>query len=397
MRSFSIKNSLILLIASASLIPISVASGQSGLFINYFYLLLLFLPFIKYRYSKTGVFLVLVYTFIYIVGIPRLFMNDLYYAARVTSSYIVFMIPFTLIFIKIEDTYFEKFKQAVIYVSMAYSLMLFFELISIGYSGDFYATKDLIGSNRFGFIIVFAFFVLFHETGYKLVYKILFLTILLVGLVLTFSRSSIVAFGVAALIWGALNFRKINVKYLLGAFLLGIVFVFVFRETIIGQIIDFFSQYLLSYGNYNLTNSRTSEGYRVYVFNQIIQYVVVHPLFGSNYAGLYLLYDEYRTVGASAHNQYTDVLLRTGLVGLTTILFIIYRMTKYYFYSSPGVFYGLMGILTYGLFHETFKLAHGSFIFAILLSYYLSKKEPKYKLIFPSAFSGDQESKTVNG
>lgn len=371
----SIRNTTVLLVAIASLVPFTFETEQAGFFINYFYIALLFLPFMRYRYTETGTILILIYTFIFIAGIFKMLNNDLYYALRVTMSYVVFIFPFLLVFARIEDSYFQKFKDAVIFVSLLYALMMLYTLISIGYSGDFYATKDQMGSNRFGFVLIFAFFILLYEEKYRLLVKIIFLTILVVGLVLTFSRSSIVAFVVALGVMAFMNFRRINFKYIFGAGVFAIILAIVFRETIIGQIVDFFSKYLLSYKDYNLVSSKTSEGYRVYVLKQILTYVLNHPIFGSNYAGLYLLYDEYSVSGASSHNQYTDVLLRTGVVGLFFFMYALLKMTIFYFKNQSGIFYGLVGILVYGFFHETFKLAHGSFIFGMLFSYYLLKRE----------------------
>jgi O-antigen ligase len=373
----SLKNSIFLLIAIASTFPFTI----DGFFISYFYILLVILPFYKLRYSPTRFSLLAIYTFIFLAGIYKILAQDSYYALRVTSSYIVFIFPFLIAFVAIEDNSFNKFKQAVIFVSLLISLLAIFQIISIGYQGDFYKTKEIMGTNRIGFVIIFAFFILLFERGFSMIVKAAFLAILFIGLALTFSRSSIVAFGAALCLMGVLNLKKIKASYFLGGIVFGMILLVIFRETIIGQIVDFFSKYLLSYKNYNLTNSQTSEGYRVYVFNQIISYVMYNPLFGSNYAGLYLLYDEYREVGASSHNQYTDVLLRTGLVGFITFMYMLFKVSLYYFRKDSGVFYGLMGIIFYGLFHETFKLAHGSFIFDILLSHYLYKKDLQYRMV----------------
>src|SRR6478735_8416533 len=119
MGSFSIKNGIVFLLAIASLVPITFDTDQAtGVYINYFYALLLFLPFIYYRYSKTGVSLVTIYTFVFLMGLAKMYANGAYYSLRVTSSYVVFIIPFLMTFIKIEDSYFEKFKQAIIWVSI---------------------------------------------------------------------------------------------------------------------------------------------------------------------------------------------------------------------------------------------------------------------------------------
>ena len=101
---------------------------------------------------------------------------------------------------------------------------------------------------------------------------------------------------------------------------------------------------------------------------QIYEFFLEHPITGSSFSGLYLLFDEYGGV-ASTHNQYTDVLLRTGLIGFSLYMWLIVRMTRWY-RRERGVFFGLIAVLAFGLFHETFKLGYGGFIFGFLLSYH---------------------------
>jgi O-antigen ligase len=115
------------------------------------------------------------------------------------------------------------------------------------------------------------------------------------------------------------------------------------------------------------TGPDSSEGYRYYVLNQIVEYLSSHPLFGSNFRGLYLLFEEYRGSG-STHSQYTDVFLRTGLLGGVLWLYLLYRILRFCKHDT-GLRLGLASVIVYGFFHETFKESQGSFVFAMLLSF----------------------------
>lgn len=372
--TYSITRTILFAIFAISIAPLFISTETSGISINYFYCSIFFLPTTKVRNSKSLILLLIVYSLIFVAGFWGFLQNDSFYFTRTLASFIIFILPFLFGFIKIEDAHFETFKKAIVLVSIIYSVLSIFQLLTIGYSGDFYATKAIIGSQRFGFVIILSFFIVMYGNSSQLK-KIGYLLILLCGIILTFSRASFVAFGLTGVFFIIRNIKNIKINYVINASLLGLLVLFIFRDTIIGEIVSFFSKYLSSYQDYNLGDRATSEGYRVYVFKQIFHYVLEHPLFGSNFAGLYLLFEEYSGVGASAHGQYNDVLLRTGMVGFILYIYVLYRMAKYYASCDQGIFYGFISILIYGLFHETFKLGHGGFIFAILLAYYLSKRE----------------------
>jgi O-antigen ligase len=115
-------------------------------------------------------------------------------------------------------------------------------------------------------------------------------------------------------------------------------------------------------------NPNSSEGYRYKLNLQILDYVSSNPFFGSNFKGLYLIFDEYQG-GQSAHNQYLDIFLRTGLFGGIIWLFLLVKIFRFCKYDE-SLQTGLVSVLIFGLVHETFKLSQGSFIFGMLLSFY---------------------------
>ena len=130
-------------------------------------------------------------------------------------------------------------------------------------------------------------------------------------------------------------------------------------------------------------NYQSSEGARAYLTSLILNYVAAHPWTGSNFAGLYLIYEELNGRG-SAHNQFTDVLFRTGIVGFALYVWFQARIFVF-FRRDRALLVGLVAVLIYGLFHETFKLGHGGFIFGFLLSYQFWMRRQETSATRPSA------------
>ena len=76
----------------------------------------------------------------------------------------------------------------------------------------------------------------------------------------------------------------------------------------------------------------------------------------------------------SAHNQYADVLFRTGFIGFYIYLYILYKIYIYLKDNHRDLFYGFVSILLYGLFHETFKMSQGAFILAFMIGMMMTSK-----------------------
>lgn len=376
--SNSLKNNILFVILVASMVQFD--SGEGGIQANYIYLAVLILPFVRFRMSQTIMLLIGFYSIVFLTGIIALVSNGTFYFLRTTASFVVFLIPLIFALVKMDDNFFQVFKKAVVFVSICYSMLSIFQLLQVGYSGDFHLTKSIVGSQRYGFILILAFFLVMYDEDQARLRKLLFESILLIGILLTFSRASFVAFGLTAAFMLLRNSRRIRVSYVVNGAIFCIIMIVIFYDTVIGKIATFFTEYLLSFRNYDLSAKVTSEGYRVYVFKQILTYVLGHPFFGSHFAGLYLIYPEYETSGASAHGQYNDMLLRTGFLGLAMYLYVLYYLVKHYARTNKGLFYGLIGILIYGFFHETFKLGHASLIFGVLLGYYLTQREAEKQL-----------------
>ncbi len=419
----TIKILIILALFIASLQQFSLDISGSGVTANYVYVCIPFVFWfagIKRRFVRREqvVQIILIYSLIYFIGFPGdifEFNNDIDNPIRRLASFLVFLFPLFLSFVEFKPCDIGIFKKSVIIVSVYYSLKSILAFGSLSGVGVF-ELKGLLGSQRYGFILCFGFFIsLFNDKliikKWLLPQRLFMCSIILIGAIFTFSRATIVS-----LIGGLVFFlvlvlfkkkRRINGKlalqvtngkfkpfYLIASLVLvasvfiafqnyyDVNFLKFYQTRFIDQLLD--GKLMEStLGN----DQESSEGFRYYVLIHILDYLSAHPLFGSSYQGLYLLYDEFSD-GASTHNQYTDIFLRTGLLGGLLWLFLLYRLFRFCS-NDKGLQVGLVSILIYGFFHETFKLSQGSFVFGMLLSFsymsaYFTKKCRKLLATPPS-------------
>jgi O-antigen ligase len=357
--------------------------------------------------------IICVFFVIYILKTPfEVFDSDTRIFRRF-GSFMVFIMPLSLAFIEFKSRDIHFFKMAILLACLYYSahkILLFLTLI-LGYDWYFLIGQDtipfwregeidlinainlkgVIGSQRYGFILIFGLLIALFESKLFFESKIyiqrfIISIILLFSCILTFSRSTIVTLLLVGLyfVWrsffinqnfipGVKQLSSLKIK-LIGVLLLLFFFVFLFflfyiygDSGILGYYKSRFIQPFMPGSSSYMMNPNSSEGYRFMLMASVIDYVSLHPIIGSSYQGLYLLYDDFNGVG-SVHNQYLDVLLRVGIIGVCFWLYLLHRIFRFCKKDSALLF-GFMGILIYGVFHETFKLSYGSFIFGMLLSF----------------------------
>ena len=120
-----------------------------------------------------------------------------------------------------------------------------------------------------------------------------------------------------------------------------------------------YRRYFLEGGLYNeiiKSDPRDSIGYRIIIFKEIANFVAHNPFMGSAFLGCWVMFFN---LSCSTHNQYSDVLFRVGLFGFFIYIYLSFRILKYLRTTNRDLFFGLVGILIYGVVHETFKLSHG--------------------------------------
>jgi O-antigen ligase len=204
------------------------------------------------------------------------------------------------------------------------------------------------------------------------------ITIILAGLLLTFSRSSIVSLAMSIAIFSLYRYWRWFFRPTIGGLKNGVTYVLIVGVLIAGFsqafpiTFDFFGERLFT--RYLETgaaaeaasDAETSEGTRIFIWQSILKFVAANPFTGAGYLGVWTL-QLFGDPSGSAHNQYFDVLFRTGLIGFLIYIYFLYRVGNYLLRKDQGLFWGFVSILIYGMFHETFKESHGGFILAFLI------------------------------
>ena len=127
-------------------------------------------------------------------------------------------------------------------------------------------------------------------------------------------------------------------------------------------LVDFFG------GNIISERLSSSESQRLYHWQKTLSIWIERPLFGTGFLGIYNFTDL-----GSTHSQYLDVLLKTGLFGLSLYLLIWFKLVAYYI-DRPEVVSGLIAIFVFGFMHETTKLSYTGLLFVLLASKMFEEK-----------------------
>ncbi|MBJ3785061.1 O-antigen ligase family protein [Devosia sediminis] len=391
---------------AAFLIPVAVGDFS----VNYsFVLYALFLALqAKHLERPTNLILwaIAAYGAIYLVGLGfDVFAPDGLLLRR-GVSFAIFMTMFAFALVRFGELEVRAFKIAIVAVSFGFSLYAIARFYSVGGNEYGFALKDVTGSQRYGFVYLLAIFCLMSasEAGRSFqVLRSVSLFVVLAGLLLTFSRSSVVAFGCVLPLFLlsplamrgrqmsaklAIVGRRTGIAALYTAVLL-VVFPVVFQfygDLILSRYTPLIGESLVEVESMirpeQMTGERPaseaadgallaegSEGTRILIWKSIVNNTLNQPLTGTSYLGAWVLESVHT---GSSHSQYFDVLLRTGFVGWLLYLAIIVQVLFFLWRKEPGLFWGTLAMLVFGIFHETFKESQGAFILACLIGMYVS-------------------------
>lgn len=363
----------------ACVYPVSV----SGLSVNYGFLILpIILALLQGRLRYPGdMLMIAIAYFVSVLLIAALYQYDLAIETpRRFASFAIFMSMFSYAFITINSDKIAAFKSAIVCISVYFSVTSAYELLSAAAVATLgFEAKDLVGSQRFGFIYVLAIWLMYLDKQQKELWGVVrypILVVLLAGLLLTFSRSSVLSICATFLLFAIVKHGKwlANVTlvgvvraigFVVGA---GVILFVLFK--VFPLAFQFFDVRLLGFfedteGVRNaLADSSSSEGTRVFIATRVLEFVIRNPLTGSGYLGVWVMPN---FPAGSAHGQYMDVLFRTGFIGLFLYGCILLGMLRYLWRCEEALFWGLVGVLVYGLFHETFKESQGAFVLSFLV------------------------------
>jgi len=368
------------------LLPVSFISGISS---NYSFVLYpLVIIFFKSKVLIPNKLIIGSIVFYFILFMVSFFVNTEYnqfYVRRIVSFFI-FMSIFCFLFINIDRNKLTAFKIAIVLYSLIYIIpnvitFFFAEASSLDVN-----LKAQFGSQRYGFIYIMAFWIIYlHRPKafrWYFVSKYTLLVLLLIGILLTFSRSSIVSLLMSFIVYFIYE-SYINKKYMLERLknisisIFIFICIFSFAYLVAPFLIEFFIDTFFlkifeeNTDGFDLFNENSSIGYRLYMFYKIVNFISISPFVGSGYLGVWVFFE---SLEGSAHNQYSDVIFRVGIFGFIIYMLLINRVVFYLHKYEQGLFFGFIAVLFYGLFHETFKLSHGAFLLSFLLALTFQKK-----------------------
>lgn len=303
-------------------------------------------------------------------------------------SCLLFLTMFSLCFIRFTDRYITAFRMAVVIGALFLALHSLLTFESLGVAAQAFESKDIVGSQRIGFVHILAFWIIWYDAALipgKLMRPVLMVTLLL-GLTLTFSRASIVAFGSSGIIavGHAVATTRHSFMRLAGHLATGIAFALlgVLAIYLVAPVIfDFFYERLIDYvisgaSAEAIVDPETSDGTRIFIWTHITEYVLNNPLTGAGFMGVWAL-NLFEGFSGSSHSQYFDALFRLGPLLFLGYIYFLMKILRHYSRTDVGLCVGFTGVLVYGLFHETFKEPHGTFILAMLLADTMRRREPR--------------------
>lgn len=394
------KNSLYLIfLFTAALYPFSINIGEDGVSANYIYILFPLLFLIRNRgkiylpnYILVGY--ILIFSSIFFIALIYQ-LSYIQYLERRIISFLIFMSIFSLIFIKIDDRMIESFKIALILISLILSFKSIFLYLTLGGYELGFSAKNLVGSQRFGFIYIVAVWLLYFykSLGWKSnSIKYFFLVILVMGILLTFSRSSIIALIGSFSLYLIYKLKnqtkqsyKLTLRILINMFFLlfvilgvGLFLMYHFTEIIKFYLSTLFVLKTPDDENFwQLGDPESSEGYRIFMLGKILEFVANNPFTGSGFLGVWIMFDD---GSGSSHSQYTDVLFRTGIFGFIAYCALLYQLLAFLMRKAPEFFWGMLGVVIYGFIHETFKESQGGFLMTFLIGMFSSRLRDYYIL-----------------
>ena len=399
-HSFTPRGALLTALFVLFLVPLSVQFGGFGpVSANYSFVLLPLLVAIfgaTFRQpDKEIISIAIFYTALFFLALTVQYQN-FHFIDRRIASFAIFMTAFIYTPMRIDEEMVRSFKLAIVAIAVFHSVETIDKYFAAGGSSIGYLAKGAVGGQRFAFILILGFWLVFQyraRGAIAYIAKCAALYALFNGMMLTFTRANVVAaLGSVALYvayrlvswvrrphgWTPEELSRFFLNAFACALIVGLSYA-VFPVTFefyssrmidlnITPIRDGYYAYgqLPPYDTYVYNVIESSEGYRIFIFSKIFEYVFHNPIFGSGFLGVWVMFPD---PDWSAHNQLFDVLFRTGPLGFLIYLYLLYRILRHFHRENEsGLFWGLIGVLLFGMFHETFKLSQGAFVFAFMVA-----------------------------
>lgn len=364
------------------LLPLTVPAGADRVSANYAFVLLLFAP-RRYRVNYEALTYLVFCVVSLLIGMLLFSGFDGRFILRQLVSFGLTVIGVLLLFVRLRIQL-EEFLVAVVGAAVLYSMLVIATVVLYGFTlQDVYTIKyGLQGlvpdwPQRYVVVVLVGFFIALARWWRGLRWQATTL-LLLSCILLTFTRAAWLALAVGALAYLATRIfarpvharlaprrtrrrrRLLGMVVLLavGTFALSNDAVYNAGQQMVGDLILALTTDVAD------MDVNQSEGARLALWSGILGVLKWSPLTGTGFAGIYLFIPE---IG-SAHSQYFDILLRTGIVGLLLYLWFWKRLLVEYARPYPEITAACVSLLVFGAFHETTKLSYGGLMFFILLN-----------------------------
>ncbi len=370
-----------ILMYAALLAPVSVMIAGDGVSANYLFMLLLLAP-LGFRKNRAASLYVFVMAFSYLIGLFIFSSFDEYFMLRQSISFGLALVGALLLFVRLR-VHLEEFLVSAVIVSVLYSTFAIYMVATKDFSlNDVYLIKGGLREyvtdwpQRYVVVLIFAFFVALERVSRGLIWLCASL-IILTCIFLTFTRSAwlgvfggLIAYVISVISSSRYGGRKLSIRSMayvsVGAGISVFLLVYVLNNDLVRTAFMRIIDNLLIL--YDKSPSgfivESSEGTRLYIWSAILNVLGSNPLTGTGFAGIHL----FNAYSGSAHSQYMDILLRTGILGLLFYLYFWKKLLMFFVKLDPGIFAGLVAVFVFGFFHETTKLSYGALLFYVLLN-----------------------------
>tara|TARA_S200000501_G_scaffold276234_2_gene260127 strand:+ start:22718 stop:24079 length:1362 start_codon:yes stop_codon:yes gene_type:complete len=426
-------SNFIFLLGFLSGIPFSLNIMSASISVNYLYFLFLIIFFFNEKiFLKINKFYYLSFIYFLLIYFLNFFQHKIdFILLRKTFSFIIFIIPFIFFIFVVSERTIESLKNSIIYVSIFYGCLTiywYFEFLYLTKFDDSFnhALKHYVGGSRMGFFHIVAFFLILEKifkNNNWINYFLLFVNS--AAIYNTYSRTTILAISVSFIIFMIISIQNKNIfnysKKFLILFLILLLNLPIFYKTtkfydkkFLNLIINSTLNKILIYipeinfdkledkdkdqetkKNYNenknnllfsendqtyikdrileFNNPKSSEGYRILIWTKMFNYLYENNsiLHGSGYIGSFVVDNKMKF---SAHSQYFDIFFRTGIIGFSICLIIYLIFLTKFKERNYYLFSGLLGVFIYGIFHETFKLSQGGFLFMFFILSFIHER-----------------------
>ncbi len=367
------------------LFPIGLEISGERVSANYLFVIpLLWAILTRKNFFKTNTFAINYYfgyslLLFFLAPLIILLFYDVETSLRGIFSGLIFLSSLALIYKRFDYTL-DGFLNIVLFAGVGYSIYAIWGFLVSGYGLVDMAflkagLRDFIVDwpQRYIIIVMLSFFIAWRDLKKSQLY-ILIIILLISVIILSYTRAVWLSLLIGVLFTVSFKFDHRSIRQFVIFAVLSLFlyyrFIDTFNEIFHGFNILFDqSSSVVSEGASNL-DDESSEGSRLLIWKKIISYVIFHPL-GSGFLGAAFVID----YGAS-HNQYFDVLLRTGWIGLFFYLYVWHKMF-HFFWSDRHIRGALISLFIFGFFHETTKLSYGAYFFFSLAAYVFQNSKNK--------------------